>query len=161
MRQEFYKTLSELMERDPAIYLLSPDFSPPQESTPLLKSRTIKTSLTEQATVGIAAGMALQGLKPYVIGIAPFLLERAFEQIKLDIVQQRANVTLVGYWDYPTAGITHLPLDVSGLCHILKLKLYQPNNSREARDSMMKSFELREPSFFYLTKDRSKTDGIK
>ena len=40
--------------------------------------------------------MSLEGLKPWVYTITPFLIERPFEQIKLDINQQKANVKLVG-----------------------------------------------------------------
>jgi len=156
MRKEFYRTLTELMIKDPQVYLLSPDFSPPQDNNSVLAERTIKTSLTEQATVGIAAGMALQGLKPYVIGITPFILERAFEQIKLDIVQQGANVTLVGYWDYPTAGPTHFTSDVPGLCKALGIRLSQPRDSEQTRQMLYDRHSKQEATFFYLTKDRGK-----
>ena len=40
-----------------------------------------------------------------------FLIERPFEQIKLDIDQQKANVKLVGYADYPNLGPTHKEID--------------------------------------------------
>ena len=43
--------------------------------------------------------------------ITPFLIERPFEQIKLDINQQKANVKLVGFADYPTLGPTHSELN--------------------------------------------------
>ena len=41
--------------------------------------------------------MAIEGLKPWVYTITPFLIERPFEQIKLDIDQQNVNVNLVGF----------------------------------------------------------------
>ena len=42
--------------------------------------------------ISVASGLALEGLKPWVYTITPFLIERPFEQIKLDINQQKANV---------------------------------------------------------------------
>ena len=55
--------------------------------------------------------MALQGLKPWVYTITPFLIERPFEQIKLDIDQQKSNVKLVGFADYPSLGPSHSELN--------------------------------------------------
>ena len=44
-----------------------------------------------------------------------FLIERPFEQIKLDIDQQKANVNLVGFADYPNLGPSHSELDAKKL----------------------------------------------
>ena len=59
--------------------------------------------------------MALEGLKPWVYTITPFLIERPFEQVKLDIDQQNSNVKLVGFADYPTLGPTHSEIDGKAL----------------------------------------------
>ena len=45
----------------------------------------------------------------------------AFEQIKLDIDQQKANVKLVGYADYPNLGPTHKGIDAKKLMKLLKI----------------------------------------
>ena len=58
--------------------------------------RVINCGIMEQATVGIAAGMALGGKKPIVYSIASFLVFRALEQIRNDIVQRCLNVKLIG-----------------------------------------------------------------
>ena len=50
--------------------------------------------ICEQSIIGFASGLALEGLKPWVYTITPFLIERPFEQIKLDIDQQNVNVNL-------------------------------------------------------------------
>lgn len=61
-----------------------------------LKKRAINIGICEQAAVSIAAGMAIEGLKPIVFGIASFLVFRAYEQIRLDLVHQWLPVKLVG-----------------------------------------------------------------
>jgi transketolase len=155
MRTEFYRLFPEMVRADNSIYLLSPDFSLPAGFDLKVDGidHLIHTGLTEGATMGIASGMALSGLKPYVIGIAPFVLERPYEQIKLDLVEQGANVKVIGYWDYPTAGPTHKPRDVSKLCDILEIALLQPKNIAETREMLLEEAKKERPCFIYLRKD--------
>jgi len=154
MRREFGKVIAELVKKDNKVYLLDLDFG---NVFPDLDKEDpehhIKLGVTEQAAIGIASGMALEGLKPYVFAITPFLLERPFEQIKLDVVQQKANVKLISYWDYPTLGPTHKAIDVKKECEILGIKLIEPKDSKETREKILESNEIDEPVFFYLTKD--------
>lgn len=154
MRAEFGKVIAELVRKDKNVYALDLDFG--KVFSDLLKENPenlLTLGVTEQAAVGVAAGMALEGLKPYVFTITPFLLERPFEQIKLDIVQQKANVKLVSYWDYPTAGPTHKALDVEKECEILGIKLISPKTPEEVREKILETYEINEPVFFYLTKN--------
>ena len=72
-------------------------------------SRFLNVGLCEQSMISVAAGMASEGLRPIVYSITPFLIERAFEQIKLDIDQMQLPVGLVGYSDM-SAGPTHVEL---------------------------------------------------
>ena len=151
MRKEFGRTIAELVRKDKRIYVLDMDFGNIFEE--LMRenpSHHIKLGVCEQAVIGMASGMALQGLKPYVFAITPFLLERPFEQIKLDIVQQKANVKLVSYADYPSAGPTHSPLDVKKECKILGIDYIKPKNSLDTRKNLLQHYQLNKPAFFYL-----------
>ena len=155
MRNEFGSFIADLAKRDKSVVLISLDagseaFARIQRENP---SQYLNLGVTEQAAIGVASGMALEGLRPYVFTIAPFLLERPFEQVKLDIVQQRANVKLVGYWNYPTAGPTHTIRDVKGLCKILEIPLIEPKNSQETRRELERTYSISKPFVFYLTKD--------
>jgi len=58
--------------------------------------RVINCGIAEQATVGLAAGMAQAGLKPIIFSIASFVVFRALEQIRIDIVQMNRNVKIIG-----------------------------------------------------------------
>jgi transketolase len=62
----------------------------------LYPNRVINCGIMEQATVGIASGMAEAGLIPIVYSIAAFLVYRALEQIRNDIVLRHQNVKLIG-----------------------------------------------------------------
>ena len=117
MRRIFGKIVTELADRDEKIYVIVGDigyrvFDEFREKHP---DRFINMGICEQSMIGVSAGMALEGLNPWVYTITPFLIERPFEQVKLDIDQQNVNVKLVGFADYPTLGPSHTELDAEKL----------------------------------------------
>lgn len=59
-------------------------------------NRVFNVGIAEQATIGIAAGMAKEGLKPIVYSQIPFLTMRAYEQIRYDICEHNLGVLLIG-----------------------------------------------------------------
>lgn len=158
MRKEFGRTILELARNDQKIFLLVSDlgygiFDKFREEFP---NRFINFGICEQSIIGIASGMALEGLKPYVYTITPFLIERPFEQVKLDIDQQNVNVKLVGYADYPTQGPTHAELNAQILMSLLKnVKSYFPKDSLETRQFLLESYKSEAPAFINLKRDKS------
>jgi transketolase len=113
--------------------------------------RIINLGIAEQAITSLAAGMATQGMKPIVYSITPFVLERPFEQIKIDIDEQDLPVVLVGYSDYPKHGPTHRPLDAKQLCGCFKnIKAYFPQTAQEAHDNIIEAFNSGHPAFVSL-----------
>jgi transketolase len=157
MRREFGKSITELAEKDNGIYILTGDigygiFDEFQKKFP---ERYLNLGIAEQSMIGIASGMALEGLKPWVYTITPFLIERPFEQVKLDIDQQKTNVKLVGYADYPTHGPTHGEIDAPHLMELFpNIKSYFPKNSKETRKSVLESHKIEGPCFISLKKDK-------
>ena len=104
MRRRFGDVISQLADEDEKIYVIVADigyrvFDEFREKYP---DRFINMGICEQSIISVASGMALEGLKPWVYTITPFLIERPFEQVKLDIDQQNVNVNLVGFADYPS-----------------------------------------------------------
>ena len=111
--------------------------------------------ICEQSIIGVAAGAALQGLKPWVYTITPFLIERPFEQIKLDIDQQKANVNLVGFADYPSLGPTHAELNGRKLMKLMKnIKSFYPKNGSETEVLIKKTHKIVGPTFLSLKNDK-------
>jgi len=155
MRKQFGKAITELARNDSRIYLLTGDigygiFDRFVEEFP---ERFINMGICEQSMISISSGMALEGLQPWVYSITPFLIERPFEQIKLDINQQNVNVKLVGYADYPTQGPTHTEIDGQWLMSKFKnINSYFPRNSKETMEVILKSYESQRPSFISLKK---------
>jgi len=153
MRHTFGEELFKLMKKDKSIVLLVGDigwgiFNKIRKNFP---DRFFNLGTCEQSMIGVAAGMALQGLKPYAYTITPFLIERAFEQIKIDIDAQNVNVKLVGYADYPSHGITHRELDGKKLMSLLKnINSYFPKNSQETIRALTESYINEKPTFISL-----------
>jgi transketolase len=150
MKNKFIETLIELAEKDNKIYLVDGD-NRDANFTNKFPKRSVSVGTCEQAMIGIAAGMATEGLKPFVYSLTPFLIERPFEQIKMNIDAQNLPVVLVGYDAYPTFGPAHNPLDITGLVKCFKnIKSYFPKDDSEVRDIICEAYKREGPSFIHL-----------
>jgi transketolase len=118
MRETFITSARELLD-DPRTAIVLADisaaaFAPTAERHP---ERVLNVGIREQLMVGVAGGLALTGLRPIVHSYAPFLVERAYEQIKLDLDYQGVRAVLVSVgasYDRAASGRTHLcPADVA------------------------------------------------
>ena len=159
MRHEFGKVMVELAEQDDKIIILVGDighgiFDAFKEKFP---NRFFNFGICEQSIISAASGMALEGLKPYVFTITPFLIERPFEQVKLDIDQQNVNVKLIGYADYPTQGPTHAEINAMELMKLFNnIVSYFPKDSQETRKALIESYNSVKPAFISLKKNPTK-----
>lgn len=160
MRKEFGKAMVELAEKDESIILFTGDigYGLFNDFRTKFPNRFFNVGIREQSMIGIAAGMALEGLKPYVYAITPFLIERPFEQIKIDIEEQNVNVKLVGYADYPQHGPTHAEIDGKWLMSKFNnIVSYFPKDSQEAKLFLEESYNHQRPTFISLKKDKTPT----
>ena len=89
----------------------------------------------EQSMVGIAAGISLGGSVPIVHTIAPFLIERAFEQLKIDFGYQKLRgnfLSVGGAFDYTALGGTHhCPADINLIKSIPNFQCIIPGHPKE------------------------------
>ena len=156
MRRKFGKIINELANQDEKIFLLVGDigygiFDEFRKNHP---KRFINLGICEQSLISTSSGMALEGLKPWVYTITPFLIERPFEQIKLDIDQQNVNVNLVGFADYPSLGPSHAELNAQELMKLFKnIKSFFPKNSEETEIAIYDSYKRKGPTFISLKSD--------
>jgi transketolase len=159
MRDEFSKVMCEIAEKDKDVMLIVGDYGHQLVDSygKQFPSQYLNLGICEQSIIGIAAGMALEGIKPYVHTITPFLIERPFEQIKLDIDQQNVNVKLIGFADYPKGGPSHTEIDAEKLMSLFKnIKSYFPKDSNETRAALLEAHSLNSPCFISLKKDTTK-----
>ena len=157
MRRKFGKLINELAKKDNKIVLLVGDigygiFDDFRRNHP---KKFYNFGICEQSIIGSAAGMALEGLKPWVYTITPFLIERPFEQIKLDINEQKANVKLVGFADYPTLGPTHSEINAKKTIKLFKnIQSFFPKNSYETKKFTYEISKRKGPCFMSLKTDK-------
>jgi transketolase len=113
MRNRFADTFYELGKTDPRLCVVVADISP---AGSIAKFRTefprrfINTGVSEQIMIGMAAGLAQRGLRPFAYTIATFTLYRPFEMVRDDLCYQNLPVTIVGIGGgvtYSTLGATH------------------------------------------------------
>lgn len=156
MRKAFVKTLLALMEQDSDIYLLTGDlgfhaFEPIIEKFP---DRFINCGVAEQNMMGVAAGLALAGKKPYVYSIIPFVALRCFEQIRDDICYQNLDVKIVGTgggFSYGPLGSTHCVMEDIGILRTLPgLTVISPSDMPETEDLVIKSYQTKNPTYIKL-----------
>ena len=163
MRRTFGRIISELAERDEKIYVLVGDigyrvFDQFRDRHP---DRFINMGICEQSMISVSAGMALEGLKPWVYTITPFLIERPFEQIKLDINQQNVNVKLIGFADYPALGPTHTELDGKKLMNLFKnISSFFPKSGDETKMMTYQAYKKNGPAFISLKSDPALSRSI-
>ena len=156
MRRRFGKIITELADRDEKIYVIVGDigYRVFDEFREKHSERFINMGICEQSIISVSAGMALEGLKPWVYTITPFLIERPFEQVKLDIDQQNVNVKLIGYSDYPTLGPTNSEIDGEKLMSVfVNITSYFPKDGDETEKMILQAYHEKGPSFISLKSD--------
>ena len=155
MRQIFGETMVELAAKDEKIHLITGDVEQEMETfKKRFPDRFHNLGLTEQTITGIGAGMAIEGLRPVIYSITPFVLERPFEQVKIDIDEQNLPVILIGYSDYPTHGPTHRPLNPERLVGVFRnIHSFFPNDGTQAKKAILDAYLMRVPSMIFLRKD--------
>ncbi len=156
IRKEFFKILCELAKKDKNIIFLTGDlgysfFEEFQEKFP---KQFINCGVIEQSMVGIAAGLALSGKKPYCYSTAPFLLYRALEQIRSDVCYQNLNVKFVGVSISGFVGFSHNLGGKENVEDLLKnlpnIKRHYPKTEKELKSVLLKMYKSNNPAYISL-----------
>lgn len=109
----------------------------------------------EANMVGVAAGLAMSGKIPFVYSITPFITARVYEQIKLDVCYNGANVKLVGVGSgvsYGTMGSTHHSLeDIAIMRALPNMVIISPSDPLEVEEAVFAAMKYNGPVYIRLT----------
>ncbi|MBD0382759.1 transketolase family protein [Paenibacillus sedimenti] len=144
-RQVICETLLNLAETDRDIMVLASDSRGSAAMAPFAKAfpeQFVEVGIAEQNIVGISAGLAHSGKKPFVTSPACFLSMRSIEQIKVDVAYSGTNVKLVGISggvSYGALGMSHHSVQdiavaraIPGLAVILPADRHETKRMTEA-----------------------------
>jgi transketolase len=158
MRNAFAEEVTRLGREDPRVVLLSGDignklFDKFREHSP---SRFFNCGVAEANMMGVAAGLALNGLRPVVYTITPFTTTRCFEQIRVDVCYHEAPVIIVGTGaglSYAELGPTHHSLEDLAILRTLPgMTVLAPCDSVELRGLLRAALRQNGPVYMRIGK---------
>ena len=144
-RTQFARTAGDLVETDPSVALVYAEISGQffGEVEARHPDRVINVGIREQLLVNVGAGLALTGMRPIVHTFGSFLVERAFEQVKLGFGHQDVGGVLVGAggsFDSASAGRTHqVPGDVALMDTLPGVHIHAPSTVSEVDTILRRS----------------------
>ena len=157
MRSKFANICSKLVQDDDRSVIMVGDISHflLRETEKIAPDRFFNIGICEQSMVSIASGLSMEGLKPIIHTIAPFLVERAYEQIKVDLGYQHTDVTIVtvgGTYDYSDLGCTHHCYnDIALMRSIPNMEVYEPATPKEFEQLFNETWGNGNPKYFRLS----------
>lgn len=149
MRERFYGTVGSLLDQNERVAIVTADIGAGDTTIAAARrrhpDRVINVGIREQLMIGAAAGLALEGLRPIAHSYAPFLIERPFEQIKLDFAHQDVGGILVSTgasYDWPEGGRTHMAIgDVALMMTLPDWDIFVPGHPDEVETILRRASE--------------------
>lgn len=158
MREAFSSALVRLALADPKVLLLTGDhgYALFDEFRKRCPAQYINAGIAEQNMVGMAAGLARVGFRPFVYGLAAFVPIRTVEQIKLDIAHDNLAVVLLGDgagFVYSHLGTSHQSTeDIACTRAIPRLEVLSPADRFEMTASMDRAYAASAPVYLRMGK---------
>lgn len=162
MRDRFIVRTHRLLDQDPRLALVLADISATSftEAQARHPHRVLNVGIREQLMIGVAAGLALEGMRPIAHSYAPFLVERPYEQVKLDFGHQSAGAVLVSIGashDWAAGGRTHqAPADVALLDALPGWTVHVPGHPDEVEPLLDDAVKRDDPIYLRLSLRRNR-----
>ena len=166
MRDRMGEVVSDLIETDHSTALILADIGKDRfwDALKNYPDRVINVGIMEQTAVSLAAGFALEGFHPIVHSIAPFVVERPFEQIKDDFCYQGLGGTLISIgasYDYGTDGMTHHgSADVPILKTLPRMQICVPGTADEFEILLRQTYSNGAPTYIRTSVQQNNSSRI-
>lgn len=157
MRERFVALTERALDRDPDVALVLADISTAAFEAVQTRhpDRVINVGIREQLMLGVAGGLALEGLRPIAHSYAPFLIERPYEQLKIALGHQGVGALLVSIgasYDWASGGRTHhAPGDVAVLDALPGWTVYVPGHPDEVEPLFANALARRDSVYLRLS----------
>ena len=157
IRQEFADTILEVGKQNQNLVVLVADISHGilKNFAKSCPNRYYNIGICEPSVVNMAAGLSKLNLIPVVHTIAPFIVERSYEQIKLDFGYQKLGINLItvgGSFDYSQLGCSHhCYTDVSLMSHFSQSNIFIPGSPKEFNVLFKKNYDNGKINYFRIT----------
>ncbi len=118
-----------------------------------MPERYFNVGIAEQNLINVATGLSLSGKKVFAFAIAHFIIYRCFEQIKVNLCDNKVPVTLIGAGPgltYKTDGPTHHTLIDVPIMTMLGIPVLTPHNEDEAREALNISYHSPRATYIRL-----------
>jgi len=158
MRNAFAEELTALAREDQRIVLLSGDIGNKlfDRFKQIDDRRFFNCGVAEANMMGVAAGLAMSGLRPVIYTITPFTTTRCFEQIRVDVCYHKAPVIIVGTGSglsYAELGPTHHSLEDMAIMRSLPgMNVMAPCDSTELRLCLRAALKQNGPAYLRIGK---------
>lgn len=162
MRNTFIKTLSELAETNPDIFLICGDlgYSVLEIFADKFPDRFLNIGIAEQNMMGVATGLSMEGYNVFTYSIGNFPTLRCMEQIRYDICYHNANVKVVavgGGYAYGPLGVSHHTTEELGMLRTIpNLQVTSPGDPAEVAGVTKYFGSYKGPGYIRLNKTGEK-----
>ena len=158
MRNAFAEEMTRVATTDKRVVVLSGDIGNKlfDKLKAVDESRFYNCGIAEANMMGVAAGMAMSGLRPFVYSITPFTTTRCFEQIRVDVCYHHAPVVIVGTGSglsYSELGPTHHSLEDMAILRTLPgMRVLAPCDASELRQALHEVLKDDSPTYIRIGK---------
>jgi len=158
MRNAFADEISKVAMTDKRVVLLSGDIGNKlfDNFKHVDEKRFFNCGIAEANMMGVAAGLAMSGLRPFIYTITPFTTTRCFEQIRIDVCYNNAPVVIIGTGaglSYAELGPTHHSLeDIAILRTLPGMRVVAPCDALELRQVIHEVLKDDSPTYIRIGK---------
>ena len=158
MRNAFAKEITKIAKSSSKLVLLSGDIGNRlfDEYKDIPNSNFLNCGIAEANMMGVAAGMAMSGLRPIIYTITPFTTTRCFEQIRVDVCYHNVPVIIIGTGSglsYASLGPTHHSLEDFAIFRALpNITILAPSDSIELKKCLNEALKMDTPVYIRIGK---------